>query len=416
LNDGLKFDHVFKIEFMINKMISLLLVLCIHSVSILAQVTITPINGWTMKEQPGSTLLNPEATTKGSFSYTIYNSIIDGQKIVKDWFEPAVVTDMLKQGYTETQKPSIQKIGSIWLYITMVTDKSSQKWYVCYLGYHADNNRQMARTQSLHKEEFEQYTQVAVKHFTRLAMDAGIDKKEILQDASSVDKSKREPIVINETPVKQGQVLKATNIHAIIIHLEYRAGMGGAVYPYYIPYILLKDGSIYSNPEISPYDLDAVASKKAEPEKWGTWKMAGSNLVTNWPAEKKIQDREMEWKSSSFKKVVGATRNQQLLGSYKSISGTGNTALGGNTMVAAVNNISFNSSGQFTLAKAAGVSGSGPWENSTSKSNEAGTYILQDYMIELRFYNGTTQRRFFYFYPDSKDHFGIGGSVYRPVK
>jgi hypothetical protein len=56
------------------------------------------------------------------------------------------------------------------------------------------------------------------------------------------------------------------------------------------------------------------------------------------------------------------------------------------------------------------------WENNSSKSDESGTYKLDGYAIELKYNNGKTERRFFYFYPDSKKHFGIGYSVYMPKR
>jgi hypothetical protein len=48
------------------------------------------------------------------------------------------------------------------------------------------------------------------------------------------------------------------------------------------------------------------------------------------------------------------------------------------------------------------------------KYNEAGTYTLNDYSMELHFNNGTVIRRMFYFYLQGSTHFGIGSSVYAP--
>lgn len=45
----------------------------------------------------------------------------------------------------------------------------------------------------------------------------------------------------------------------------------------------------------------------------------------------------------------------------------------------------------------------------------AGKYVLNGYSLELRYNNGQVQQKSFYFYPDSKETFGIGTSAYVPA-
>ena len=163
-------------------------------------------------------------------------------------------------------------------------------------------------------------------------------------------------------------------------------------------------------------DLLITASKQKEPLSWGRWKMQGTTLTAVWPAEKP-RDQHTNWEKNSYYTVNGAKKGEQLEGSFKTLSGGGNTALGGDVMVVSAANISFNKEGKFTLARVAGVSsGRDFWENTNSKSNEAGTYFLDEYTIELKYNNGTTERSFFFFYPDSRKHFGIGQRIYMPLK
>jgi hypothetical protein len=199
------------------------------------------------------------------------------------------------------------------------------------------------------------------------------------------------------------------------MHLEYEAGMGGAIYPVYNAYILFKDGSIYKHPVTSPADLDMPGSKQREPKNWGTWKIDADKLLVYWPLEKpKYQNST--WEKSSNKNVMPAKKGETLEGSFKTLTGGGNTALGSDVLVVAAANITFNQQGKFTLAKTAGVSsGSDTWENTNSKTDEAGAYILDGYTIELKYNNGKIQRQFFYFYPDSRKHFGIAKSFYMPT-
>jgi hypothetical protein len=105
-------------------------------------------------------------------------------------------------------------------------------------------------------------------------------------------------------------------------------------------------------------------------------------------------------------------------GSYKTIGGGGNTALGGNTMIFVASNITFNDKGQFTLQKTSGGSNTDFDVSTTTyaNSNSAGTYTLNGYSIEMRFNNGQAVRKLFYFYPDSKTTFGMGSDAYVPVK
>lgn len=47
--------------------------------------------------------------------------------------------------------------------------------------------------------------------------------------------------------------------------------------------------------------------------------------------------------------------------------------------------------------------------------NNAGTYCLNGYSMELRFNNGTTERKSFYFYPKVNGTFVLNGSDYVPA-
>jgi len=188
----------------------------------------------------------------------------------------------------------------------------------------------------------------------------------------------------------------------MIMHLEYESGMGGGIYPVYNAYMLFKNGDIYKYPELCLADLGIAASKITEQMKWGTWKQNGTSIDVSWPTEK-AERYNTTWEKKSLYNILPATKAEMLNGSFSSISGGGNTALGGDVMVMAASNISFNKEGKFTLEKVVGVSSSrSVWENTSANSNHAGTYLLDGYSIELKYYNGKTERSFFYFYPDSK--------------
>jgi hypothetical protein len=74
-------------------------------------------------------------------------------------------------------------------------------------------------------------------------------------------------------------------------------------------------------------------------------------------------------------------------------------------------NVSFDSN-KFTFESIGG--GSSDALTAYGSQSKAGTYELNGYSITLRFNNGTVEKKFFYFYPDSKDVFGIGTRYYVP--
>lgn len=205
-------------------------------------------------------------------------------------------------------------------------------------------------------------------------------------------------------------------IKGVVMRMEYGIGVGGALTINYNPYLLLNDGSIYEYPEESPYDLDIQKSKKSEPAKWGTWKESGKNMVVSLPQKNGAMETSV-WEKNWFW-TKPATSGESITGTFKTISGTGNTALGGSTMITFGKRISFNHRGQFTMASFGGAHTSDDAGSvaAYSSKDEAGIYTLNGYSIELKFNNGKTYRKLFYFYPDSHRHFGLGASVYLPAE
>lgn len=199
-----------------------------------------------------------------------------------------------------------------------------------------------------------------------------------------------------------------TNIEGIYIHLEYNFGVGGAVYPVYNPYLFFTDGSVYKNLATNPDKLHITQSKQQEPKEWGTWKKSGNDITLTWN-----KGKSETWTAKSYHKALPAGNNELLAGSYSSISGGGNTALGGDVMIVNSKNLAFNGS-KFTYESTSG--GTSTSVTSYSNKSKAGTYKLTGYSIEYTFNNGTHEQKFFYFYPDSKTVFGVGDQVYSSDK
>lgn len=380
--------------------------------------TISPIPDWTVNKLSDDKILSSQsiAGNNNSVVYQIRKQTTINEDL-SNWFNSAIASDIKKEKWTETQTGSLQESSGLLIYVTEMTDAAAKKWYVLYLahGFGKKQARLARVTGTPQPDFFQAKAGEATKHFAGVVTQDRNNNTIVGEREKTITAEPKKETPVNRTePATKLTGVQNAKIHSTIMHLEYEAGMGGAIYPVYNPYVLFKDGTICKNPVEGLNLFDAAASRTAEPKKWGTWKMSGDALVIYWPLEKpKYQNST--WKKSSYKNILPAKKGETLEGSFKTLTGGGNTALGGDVLVVAAANITFSNDGKFTLAKVAGVSsGRDIWENTNSKSNEAGYYKLDQYSIELKYNNGKTENRFFYFYPDSRKHFGIAGSVYMP--
>jgi hypothetical protein len=221
----------------------------------------------------------------------------------------------------------------------------------------------------------------------------------------------RAPRVTTPVLASPGSGVADSEIEAVYLLLDYEYGLGGAVYPVSTPYLLLKNGKIYRDLTVPPRDLDVTKSQSVEPKKWGTWRRSGSKLTAAWS-----NGKTSNWDTQPA--AVAAHSGQKINGSFKSIGGGGNTALGGTTMTVSANGITFSPDGRFSLAtfKAGSSSSSGVGTTTSSQRNRSGTYRLDGYAIDMTFDDGRTQRAFFCFFPNKDDYFQLGECAYSPVK
>jgi hypothetical protein len=367
-------------------------------INVTAQTAIDAIDGWEMSGKADSvTMIPPDGLLNQKFVYKI-SSLMGIAVADKNSFNELIERDFLQSNWKEKAKGLLNKLGNVSVYLNEVTDSSSKKVYVSYFYYTFGKNKiRFAKMHSADDKYFLSNFKIAATHFAKLAEKDGGNSQGIQQVENNP---------VGQTPSSANN-LKPQDISSVIMHLEYESGVGGGIYPVYNPYILFKDGTIYSEPN----NLDIAASKRNEPKKWGVWKLEGGLLRITWNAKPDKYKRE-EWKRDSYKNVAIAKKGETLSGKFKTFSGGGNTALGGDVMIVKSDTITFNSQGQFTLATVSG--GSTSTVSSYYKGKDAGTYTLDGYSIELKFNSGKTERKFFYFYPDDRKYFGIGSSVYVP--
>jgi hypothetical protein len=192
----------------------------------------------------------------------------------------------------------------------------------------------------------------------------------------------------------------------VIISQEYTLGVGGMMIVEFRPYLLFKDGDILRNPREAPADLDIGRSRAERPKSWGRYQIVGGKIQAQW-GDGKSQSIDKWWVARPAK------NGARLSGLYRSISGGGNTALGGSAMVVSSNQIQFNADGSFSDERFGGGSSSSSGVSVTAgaKQRGGGSYRLDGYTIELKTTDGRAQRLLFFFFPDSEDAVGVGSQV-----
>jgi len=388
-----------------------------------AQGSVPPISGWDMDEKGGSYIFKPIAgkpapgTEPKEFEYEILPFTKSEGQTIEQWFSNAIDKDVKESGYTlpasTASKKNITTNQTLISFSTELTDKKGKTWYVSYVGYRTDNgdNRLARIVSSPDVKYFTNHMRPVADHIGNLArVDASYSGN--AKNTRAITNTKPEPRSGNNTQpagvLEKG--LRTNEINGILIHLEYNTTPDGKMQRIYKPFLVLNDGSIYNDPVVSPYNLDVAQSKQKEPKKWGTWKLKNNMFLVEWTATGESE----KW----FKNWFWATPSQKeekLEGSYITVNGSDNDAIKATDNGFTSKYIVFNKSGQFTLTTGNSNSPSAAVPASEfGKRNEAGTYTLNDYSVELHFNNGTVIRRLFYFYLPGKTHFGVGTAAYVP--
>lgn len=179
-----------------------------------------------------------------------------------------------------------------------------------------------------------------------------------------------------------------------------RFGIGGMIVLDYRPVILFKDGTSYEVGDAALEDVDLAAERAAKPQEFGRWSQSGDAYSLT-GTDGKAHSYELQ--GGSFFKAFPADRGGALSARYKRISGGGNTALGGETMIATSNQYAFTAGGQFRIEGGVGASISGDQSGvSTTLQSETGMaapghYALDNHTLTLIYPDGRQERRFFAF-------------------
>jgi len=224
--------------------------------------------------------------------------------------------------------------------------------------------------------------------------------------ASTPSSSELRRLSYTTTP---GAGVPPSQIAGIFSHNPTQFGVGGFVYVVPEPLLALKDGTYYEDLDVPPSAFNAAVARRARPKAWGWWRRTGNTY--------QIQNRKGAWEDARwFGPLSGGAPGQKLSGTYSHLGGGGNTAYGGGTMIAVSRSLTFFPDGHFQGSHSASVSSHEPTSDvgvvAGSNGANGGTYRIDGYTLELRFGDGTTDRRSFVFMDDTKKALYLNGVAY----
>ncbi|WP_235692741.1 hypothetical protein [Deinococcus aquaedulcis] len=307
--------------------------------------------------------------------------------------EQAVVSKLRALGPQVAVTGLVQRSRSL----TQSDDRREVRWSVyCYdmAGDAADPPKGQTVTVVGRVREFDRDTFLTLED-CRVVNPAGM-KASTLPVADVGWRFKNQPA--ERFLVAAGKGLKDSEVLGVYTTQSSGIGVGGMVIITYPPYLFLKDGTVYNDPYWAPGSFNARLSRELEPQKWGKWTSQGQNFQIRW-GDGETETFEVQ------DALKPAPAGLKLSGAYASLGGGGNTALGGDVMVAAGSTYTFRPDGTFTGGRFAGASTSNM--AASSRSGTAGRYSVAGYGITLIPAGGPEQRLLFYRFGDALH---IGGS------
>jgi len=189
-------------------------------------------------------------------------------------------------------------------------------------------------------------------------------------------------------------------VEGVYFRSYYTFGVGGMMIQDFQPVVLFRDGSYYRVEGPALEDIDLAAARASKPVRWGRWQKSGTGYVLI--DEKGKASKPLLLQDGQFFKAYGAEAGGGKLGAiYTRVSGGGNTALGGDTIIASQTDLSFAPDGSFSREAGGGGSNSGQWTGASvatsSRSASAGRYQIRNHTITMTQPDGSTKREFFAF-------------------
>ncbi|MEL6782311.1 MAG: lipocalin family protein [Pseudomonadota bacterium] len=192
-------------------------------------------------------------------------------------------------------------------------------------------------------------------------------------------------------------------IERVLFDLSYSYGVGGAIYPKYSPMYLFKGGGACNCADIAPGDVDLTALRRTRPEDVGRWRKAGGEYVVTY------EDGDTD----ELDPDVGPPAplpGGRIVGRFSALSGGGNTALGGNTIVVASEDYDFRADGTFYQEQFGG--GFNDTVSAGSSRGTVGRWRIDGGTLTLSYPGGETVRTSIYWSSNGDMVRGIPDAVW----
>lgn len=174
-------------------------------------------------------------------------------------------------------------------------------------------------------------------------------------------------------------------------------GVGGAVSVNFEPIVLFKDGSYYEVEGPALEDVDLARARARDPRNWGRWRRQGASFILT---DNRGRSNDHRLQQGSFFKAFPASA-APLRGTFESIGGGGNSAMGGELTIASMDTLAFLPGGRFATRRSTGAVSSGAMSgvgsSASARRGGGGSFAVRDHTLTLTHADGRTERRFFAF-------------------
>jgi hypothetical protein len=178
-----------------------------------------------------------------------------------------------------------------------------------------------------------------------------------------------------------------------------RMGFGGAVYPTPIPVVLFRNGDALTDVEGLSYPGGIEAHKRANPNDWTKWRRSGGRI--------QLLDPESGWENAAYNVAYAKLpEGYRLDGTYSSLSGSGNLAIGGTDSVAAWRSYAFAPNGRVIRGGGAGAYAQalgGSTAVSSIAPTQRGSYRIDGLTLQITYDDGSKESRVIVTNPEDRD-------------
>lgn len=192
-----------------------------------------------------------------------------------------------------------------------------------------------------------------------------------------------------------------TSVQGVYFRTVTGFGVGGMVISDFEPVVFFRDGTYYEVHGAAIEDIDLAAEKRVKPKRWGRWRQTGETYYLT-----RSDGRTLDYKLQGggfFRAFAAESGGSKLIGRYQRVSGGGNTAMGGEVMVAISDKLTFTQDGRFLSRSSVAATNSGSQTGVAStvgsdrRMAAPGSYQLDRHTLVMRYPDGHVERRFFAF-------------------